>query len=317
MKIKFNIDELRLKGKMAIKKVATYTALATVVSFFACTAKSSIEDMNTTVIETSIDDNDDEIDIESISSNDISNNEIDTSSNDIGDNDTIKIEEENVPLATSAEVIDERKCVAITFDDGPGIYTDRLLDILKENDCKATFFVLGYNFKRYGDAVTREYNEGHEIGIHGYSHKFYTNKDRNTGEELGLGIEGTREEIVTTYNMLRELYVEPSNIVRPPGGKITNEIIENLNYSFILWSVDTRDWESRNKDKIKEEILNNIEEGSIILLHDIHECSVDAVEELLPELTKEYRFVTVSELFDILDNDLETCTSYRKVKVLK
>lgn len=302
MKIKFNTDELRLKGKMAIKKVATYTALATVVSFFACTAKSSIEDMNTTVIETSIDDNDDEVDIESISSNNISNNEIDISSNN-----TIEIEQEHVPLATSTEVIDERKCVAITFDDGPGIYTDRLVDILKENDCKATFFVLGCNVKRYPDSVRHAYDFDNEIGIHGYTHKFYTD----------LGIEGTREEIVDTYNLLRENGIEPSQLVRPPGGKKDETIVNGLNYSFILWSVDTRDWESRNKDKIKKEILNNIEEGSIILLHDIHECSVDAVEEILPELTKEYRFVTVSELFDILDNDLETCTSYRKVKVLE
>lgn len=292
MKIKFNTDILRSKSKKAIKKVAAYTALATAVSFFACTAKNSesLDDTASYSIETSI--------------------EPTLEEQPIDDDRVVEIEEikeEETPLISPIEVIDTRKAVAITFDDGPGIYTDRLVDILKENDCKATFFVLGCNVKRYPDSIKHAYDFDNEIGIHGYTHKFYTD----------LGVEGTREEIVDTYNLLRENGIEPSQLVRPPGGKKDETIVNGLNYSFILWSVDTRDWESRNKDKIKEEILNNIEEGSIILLHDIHECSVDAVEEILPELTKEYRFVTISELFDILDNDLETCTSYRKVKVLK
>ena len=314
MKLQLN-DEFNFKLKTIVKKTVVYSLMLGGIFYGACKSgeKHYANLQSSYEIENDIDVSGNDIEaidivdestptantIPDISYNDISENDINY--NDISDND----------------VEDTRKVVAITFDDGPGKYTDRLLDILKENDCKATFFVLGCNFKRYGDAVTREYNEGHEVGIHGYSHKFYTNKDRNTGEELGLGLEGTREEIVATYNLLRELYVEPSNIVRPPGGKITNEIIENLNYSFILWSVDTRDWQSRNKDKIKKEILNNIEEGSIILLHDIHECSVDAIEEILPELTKEYKFVTVSELFNELNNDLETCTAYKKVKVLE
>ena len=272
MKFKFN-DEFNYKCRMAIKKIATYTLLLTGVSFFACTAKNEMtKSIENTVIETTIDDTDDEVDIESISSND-----------------TVEVEEEYVPLTSSIVEEDTRKAVAITFDDGPGIYTDRLVDILEKNDSKATFFVLGCNVKRYPDSVKHAYDSNNEIGIHGYTHKYYTD----------LGVEGTREEIVDTYNLLRENGIEPAQLVRPPGGKKDETIVEGLNYSFILWSVDTRDWESRNKDKIKEEILNNIEEGSIILLHDIHECSVDAIEELLPELTKEYRFVTVSELFQL------------------
>ncbi len=210
---------------------------------------------------------------------------------------------------------DERKVVAITFDDGPGSYTDRLLDILKENNVKVTFFVLGKNVLKYPDVVKRAYDEGHEICIHGYSHKYYTDKDPNTGEERGLGIKGTREEIVTTYNILREIDVEPQPYVRPPGGKVTDEIVQNIDYAFFKWSVDTRDWESRNKDKIKEIIYRDIENGSIVLQHDIHECSVDATEEYLPTLTSDYKFVTISELFNELDNDLEICNLYRNAKV--
>ena len=200
---------------------------------------------------------------------------------------------------------DKRKVVAITFDDGPGIYTDRLLDILKENDAKATFFVLGKNVKSNPDSVKRAYDEGHEIGIHGYDHQYYTD----------LGVEETRKQIVKTYNILREIDVEPSQYIRPPGQFFNDELVENLNYASIIWSVDTKDWLSRDKEQIKQLIRDNIQEGSIILLHDIHECSVDAVEEILPELIKEYRFVTIDKLFNILDNDLEICNVYRNAKV--
>ena len=215
------------------------------------------------------------------------------------------IEETNETLDTNITKQDERKVVAITFDDGPGKYTDRLLDILKENDAKATFFVLGRSVKSNPDPVKRAYDEGHEIGIHGYDHQYYTD----------LGVEETRKQIVKTYNILREIDVEPQPSIRPPGMKYNSELVENLDYSFFLWSVDTRDWQSRDKEKIKQVIRDNIEEGSIILLHDIHECSVDAVEEILPELIKEYRFVTIDKLFNILDNDLEICNVYRNAKV--
>lgn len=207
------------------------------------------------------------------------------------------------------EVIEEdnRIPVALTFDDGPGKYTDRLLDILKDNDVKATFFVLGTGVENYGDVVKKAYDNGNEIAIHGYSH---TSFKKMTIEEI-------QSEIDTVFNLLNDLEITPSNLVRPPYGSINSKIKENLDYSFILWSVDTLDWKTKDKDAIIKEINDSIENGSIILMHDIHETTVDAVEEMLPELTDEYRFVTVDELFSLNKQELEEHESYHKVKVLE
>lgn len=201
----------------------------------------------------------------------------------------------------------EKKLVSITFDDGPGIYTDRLLDILEENNAKATFFVIGTGVKNYGDTVKRAYDLGNEIAIHGYTHTAFTE----------LTINEIQNEIDTVTDMLIDLDITPSNLVRPPYGSINSTIKEELDYSFIKWYVDTEDWKSRNKDAIKEQIRSNIEEGAIILMHDIHEFTIDAVEEILPELIDEYEFVTVDELFKRNDQELEKHELYRKVKVLE
>lgn len=201
----------------------------------------------------------------------------------------------------------EKKLVAITFDDGPGIYTERLLDILEENNAKATFFVIGTGLKRYGDIVKRAYDSGNEIAIHGYTHTSFTE----------LTIDEIQNEITTVSDLLIDLNITPSNLVRPPYGSIDDTIEKGLDYSFIKWSVDTRDWESLNKDAIKKQIRNNIEEGAIILMHDTHETTIDAVEEILPELIDEYEFVTVDELFEKNNQELEIHKSYRKVKVLE
>lgn len=204
-------------------------------------------------------------------------------------------------------VEDNRIPVALTFDDGPGKYTDRLLDILEENGIKVTFFVTGTGVEAFGEATKRAYDDGHEIGIHGYSHTSFKK----------MSIEDIQSEIDTVYGLLTELDIVPTDLVRPPYGSINNEIKENLDYSFILWNVDTLDWKTRDKDAIIEEIYNSIENGSIILMHDIHETTVDAVEEILPELIDTYRFVTVSELFSLNEQELEKHKSYRKVKVLE
>lgn len=288
-------DEFNFKLKAILKKGAFYTILMSGIMYGAYKSGENYYNEHP------------EYRYENINTDDI-NEEVEEIDKDIQDSikEEVKvIEETNETLDTNITKEDERKVVAITFDDGPGKYTDRLLDILKENDAKATFFVLGRSVKNNPDPVKRAYDEGHEIGIHGYDHKYYTD----------LGIKGTRRQIVDTYNILREIGVEPMPCVRPPAMKYNSELVENLDYCFILWSVDTRDWQSRNKEKIKQVIRDNIEEGSIILLHDIHECSVDAIEEILPELSIEYRFVTIDELFDILDNDLEICNVYKKAKV--
>lgn len=305
MKMQYINSNFNYNKKLKIKKVRRYLMIAALTFTMSLSSASAEE-------------NSKEINFDSSSFNNVI--EFKRQMLDLNEKEElpINIEDEiEVPkeenLVTSeieeTEVIEEdnRIPVALTFDDGPGKYTDRLLDILKDNDVKATFFVLGTGVENYGDVVKKAYDNGNEIAIHGYSH---TSFKKMTIEEI-------QTEIDTVVNLLNDLEITPSNLVRPPYGSINSNIKENLNYSFILWSVDTLDWKTKDKDAIIKEINNSIENGSIILMHDIHETTVDAVEEMLPELTDEYRFVTVNELFSLNEQELEEHESYHKVKVLE
>lgn len=196
----------------------------------------------------------------------------------------------------------ERKLVAFTFDDGPGKYTERLVSALNFNGVSATFFLIGSNINNYSDAVIKAYTSGNEIAIHTYSHKSFTK----------MTIKEIQEELDLTNELLENLDVTSSNLVRPPYGSINDKIQESIDTSFIIWSVDTRDWESRDKDKVKEMVLENISEGDIVLFHDIHLSTVEAIEELLPDLVEDYEIVSVSELFKRKSIDLEEHKKYTK-----
>lgn len=215
--------------------------------------------------------------------------------------DTTAIKEKTI---VKEEIVKEKKLVAITFDDGPSKYTSELVDILEENEVNATFFVIGSNISKYKDSVVKAYKAGNEIGIHTYSHKSFTS----------MTISQIKKELNKTKILLEKADVDYSNIVRPPYGNINKKIQNGIDTSFILWSVDTRDWESKDKDKIIKEVKNSISEGSIILFHDIYPTTIKAIKELLPQLTEEYEFVTVSELFDRNDMILEENQKYYKIK---
>jgi len=187
------------------------------------------------------------------------------------------------------------KIVAITFDDGPGPYTERLLDELGARDVDATFFVLGNRAERYPELLKRMASEGHEIGNHSYDHTTLT---KITEEEAADNLLKSLEAIYNASGGIR------SEFIRPPGGHYS-ETIQNIckenNWSIILWSLDTRDWESRDETAIFEEVFNNggysVKDGSILLLHDIYETSVNASLEIIDRLEAEgYTLVTVSEL---------------------
>ena len=225
-------------------------------------------------------------------------------------NDAVTNEQKAIASEKKAAVVSEpveqkeKKLVAITFDDGPSKYTSELVDILTKNGAKATFFIVGSNVSNYSDSVVKSYQAGNEIGIHTYSHNSFTK----------MTIEQIQSELSKTRALLDGIDVDYSNIVRPPYGNINKNIQGNINTSFILWSVDTRDWESKNKDAIIAEVKANISEGSIILFHDIYPSTIEAIKELLPELTDEYQFVTVSELFNQNDKSLDENQKYYKVK---
>lgn len=202
------------------------------------------------------------------------------------------------------EQVDERKIVALTFDDGPSKYTEELINILNENNSTATFFVIGTNVKKYNETVKYAYDSGNEIAVHGYSHTSF--KD--------MTIEEIQNEIDTTKKLINDCGAECSNLVRPPYGSINSEIMQSIDSTFIMWNIDTRDWESRDKDKIKEEIIGKINDGDIILFHDLYGSTIEAIREVLPELSNEYRFVSVSELFRLKELEYEENNKYYKVK---
>lgn len=209
---------------------------------------------------------------------------------------------------TSEEQEDNRKRVTLTFDDGPSKYTEQLLEVLKQYDVKATFFVIGNNCEKRSDALLKIAEDGHEIAIHGETHTSFTK----------LGPEETTTEIENTTEYIESLGISVSNLVRPPYGSLNNVLKENIDYPFILWNIDTKDWENKNKDLIKKEIIDNIQEGSIILMHDttkaIFDANTEALKELLPELTKEYKFITISEMAQYYNIELENGKTYRKIK---
>lgn len=186
---------------------------------------------------------------------------------------------------------DEEKKIALTFDDGPHpTYTEELLDGLKERGVKATFFVLGEHAQLHPDVVKRMKEEGHLIGNHTYSHMQL--KDSNWDEY--------RKELITTNDVIREITGEDVVYVRPPYGSWDKSFEEELNMFPVLWSVDSRDWCSKDASGVVRRVVKDTEEGDIILMHDYYASTVTAALAVVDELQAEgYSFVTVEEiLFD-------------------
>ncbi len=182
--------------------------------------------------------------------------------------------------------------IAMTFDDGPSPETTpRLLDILKQRNIKATFFMIGQNAERNPDIVKRILADGHEIGNHSWTHP----------QLAKLPDDRVTEEITKTQNAIKSASGYTPKLLRPPYGSITarqKEWIENqFGLSVILWSVDPFDWKRPGASVIEQRILAGARPGAIILSHDIHKQTVDSMPATLDALAaKGYQFVTVSQL---------------------
>lgn len=188
-------------------------------------------------------------------------------------------------------IIDKQKpMVALTFDDGPHYtVTPRILDILQEHNARATFFVLGNRVDNFPNIIQREYSQGHEIGSHSFSHPQITTL---TSDEIEY-------QFAETEHRIQQYVPYTTKLVRPPYGQITQSLKEVLQKTFVLWSIDTQDWKTRDKDAIVSEVLNNVKDGDIILMHDMYSTTADACEELIPALIERgYQLVTVSELLN-------------------
>ncbi|GAB3450741.1 hypothetical protein GCM10027570_26010 [Streptomonospora sediminis] len=195
---------------------------------------------------------------------------------------------------TDGEKVDCRaadsKCIALTFDDGPGPRTPELLDALAEHDAKATFFVTGTPVREYPETVRREYAEGHELGNHTVHHPDLTS----------LSDDGTLEELTTVNGLVRRETGLSMDVMRPPYGATNNavaKVTEELGQAQILWSIDTNDWRDHDPEVVSDRAVERAKPGSIVLMHDIHSSTIDAVPDILERLTeKGYTMVTVSQL---------------------
>ncbi|MFJ5766530.1 polysaccharide deacetylase family protein [Lysinibacillus sp. NPDC093210] len=212
-------------------------------------------------------------------------------------------------IEPNVEVIEEEesialnpdgKYIALTFDDGPSSkVTPRVLQTLKQHDAKATFFMLGNRVEMYPNIAAQVAAEGHEIANHTFSHP---NLKKLTQKEM-------IEEIDKTNNIIEMATGITSTLFRPPYGVYNQDILNyttSNNYTTILWSVDSLDWKSRNPTTIKKEILSNVTNRSVVLMHDIHTATAEALPELLMSLKKEgYEFVTVSELLTLKEEKVD------------
>jgi peptidoglycan/xylan/chitin deacetylase (PgdA/CDA1 family) len=182
--------------------------------------------------------------------------------------------------------------IAMTFDDGPSAtLTPKLLDLLAAHHIKATFFVIGENVAEHPEIVARAAREGHEIGNHSWSHP-------NFGK---MSDESVRRQLQQTDDAIKTATGKRPTLLRPPYGSITARekrwIHDEFGYDIILWDVDPLDWKRPGPAVVRARILKETRPGSIVLSHDIHPGTIEAMPSTFEELeAKGFKFVTVSEL---------------------
>ena len=183
-----------------------------------------------------------------------------------------------------------QKVVALTFDDGPNpATTNQALDTLSKYGIKATFFVLGKNVSGNEEILKRMKADGHVIGNHSWSHPVLSK----------LSLDEAKKQITDTEDALTKVLGSSSKLMRPPYGAITDDIRNSLDLNFIMWDVDSLDWKSKNEAAILTEIQRQARNGSIILMHDIHAETVNALPKIIDYLKEQgYHFVTVPEMLN-------------------
>lgn len=182
--------------------------------------------------------------------------------------------------------------IALTFDDGPNVtLTPKLLDLLAARHLKATFFVVGQNAADHPEILKRAVREGHEIANHSWSHP-------NLGK---MSDEAVRRELQKTDDAIVAAIGKRPTLMRPPYGSITAHqkrwIHDQLGYRIIIWDVDPLDWKRPGPSVVTARILKETKAGSIVLAHDIHAPTIEAMPATFDQLMKKgFKSVTVTEL---------------------
>ena len=190
------------------------------------------------------------------------------------------------PVIHGAE---QPKYVALTFDDGPsGQYTQRLLEGLEQRGVHATFFLCGYRLESYPELAVTIRRKGHEIGLHGYTHKDLSK----------MNVQAVSTELAETRALLPGGTLV--NLMRSPGGALSDAVhtaARQQGLAVIQWSVDPEDWAVRDADTVYRRVVGSVKNGDVILLHDMSDSSVDGALRIVDTLKAQgYQFLTVSQL---------------------
>ncbi len=214
---------------------------------------------------------------------------------------TTTAKKEAVPVTTPRPItLSAPGAIAITFDDGPGAHTGRLLDALHEYGIKVTFFVQGKFVDKYPDLILRMHQEGHQIGNHTYSHQFLTQ----------VSSEVRSQQLMSTSDAIERITGFRPTLMRPPGGYGNEAVFQEAGrqgMASVFWDIDPFDWKTSNRSVgyVSNFLLNNAQQGRIILLHDIHQTTVDGFISALPALIEHgFTFVTVDELVKLEPGDV-------------
>lgn len=184
----------------------------------------------------------------------------------------------------------KKKLIAFSFDDGPSRKnTEKILKALDKNNARATFFMLGQNAKYYPDLVKKVEESGNEVAGHSWNHPLLTK----------LGKKGVKKQMSQMNEAIASVTGSDVGLLRPPYGSINRTVKNTVKDPLILWSIDTLDWKTLNADKTADAILKQAKDGDIILMHDIHAPTAEAVKKVLPKLEKKgFQVCTVSELLE-------------------
>ena len=214
---------------------------------------------------------------------------------------SLTVELKEGSLKVERGIMKDRPMIALTFDDGPGPNTGKILDVLEQYDERATFFMLGNSASAYPETVKRIYETGNEIANHSTTHADLSKSS----------LEKIRWEIDTASGTIESACGQSPVLLRPPYGAVSPDLRANAGMPLIMWSIDTLDWKTRDTQNTIEVVMKEKQDGAIVLMHDIHDPSVEAAVQLIPKLLEEgYQLVTISELAEAKGIPLENGVKY-------
>lgn len=185
-----------------------------------------------------------------------------------------------------------RPMVALSFDDGPSKTTSKILDVLEKHGGRATFCVVGSRVNSYSDTLRRISSLGCEIASHTWDHKNLTK----------LSAEEIKRQLLSTQKAVKDICASKTRILRPPYGAVNDtvkKVCQELDMAIANWYIDTEDWKTRDAKKTASAILDHVQDGDIILCHDLYPSTGEAMESVIPALIERgYQLVTISELLE-------------------